>query len=111
MKGNKAQKAVRLTLYIIIFFYPLILFEADLGGLHIQELMLSVCLLGTLFYCFMRVHLDEWSLRKQISRADLVGILLVMYEIGRIVYRVLNGNSTENMIYDSEVLILSGSVK
>ncbi len=110
MKGNKAQKAVQVMLYFIIFLYPLILFEADLGGLHIQELTLFVCVLGTLFYCFLQIRSNEWYLRKQISWTDLVGILLAVYEFGRIIHKLLSGNEAGAVVYDSEVLILSMAV-
>lgn len=110
MKGNKAEKAVQVMLYFIIFLYPLILFEADLGGLHIQELTLFVCVLGTLFYCFLQIRSNEWYLRKQINRTDLVGILLAVYEFGRIIHKLLSSNEAGAMVYDSEVLILSMAV-
>ena len=110
MKGNKAQKAVQVMLYFIIFLYPLILFEADLGGLHIQELALFVCVLGTLFYCFLQIRSNEWYLRKQINRTDLVGILLAVYEFGRIIHKLLSSNEAGAVVYDSEVLILSMAV-
>ncbi len=107
MKRKKAQKAAHMLICFIVAIYPLLLFEIDLGGIHIQEMTLFLSVMGTLLYCFFLMRTKEWSLKRQYGKTDLIAIVLAAYELFRIAEGIFNEDIAGEGYYDIEVLILS----
>lgn len=108
MRRKKPQKAVHMLTCFIVAIYPLLLFEVDLGGIHIQEMTLFLCVMGTLLYCFFLIRTGEWNLKRKYGKTDLIAMALTAYELIRIVSGILSEDVIgEQQYYDMEVLILS----
>lgn len=107
LKESHTEKITQGLICLVIGVYPLITFNLNLGAFRIQSLMLFLCSMGALLYCFLHIRSRGWKLRIQGSRTDLAVAALVIYACFQVIYKAVKGGGAEVVTYDFELMILS----
>lgn len=104
---NKAEFAIHILLSFLIGVYPLILFEINIGSFRIQHLILTLCTLGTLLYCFILIRSGEWSFSFCRNRLEIAVLMLTIYAIFKIIYKIIITNEKNLISFEYEMAILA----
>ena len=102
---EKARKGMKIVICFILFLYPILLFEADVGGVPIQTWMLYISI-AALALCYAsggKKKKKNW--RASFDRCGIIAILLALYECIRIVGNLFFYH--KDTAYRQEIMIIS----
>lgn len=104
---NKAELVIHILLSFLIGVYPLLLFEFNFGSFRIQHLILSLCTLSGLMFCFLLINSGEWSLVFCRNRLEIAILALTTYVVIRIIYKIMITSEKNLISYEYEMTILA----
>lgn len=104
---NKAEHAIHILISFVIGVYPFILFEFNVGSFRIQYLILAICTLSVLLYCFLLVRSGEWVFYFYRNMLGYVIFVLTFYAFIKIVYKIIIINEEKLVSCEYEIVILA----
>ncbi len=107
IQKNKAELAIHILISFVIGVYPLLLFEFNIGSFRIQHLILVICALGVLLYCFLLIRSGEWSLHFCRNRLGFAIAVLTLYVFIKMIYKIIITNEKNLVSYEYEMTILA----
>lgn len=107
IQKNKAELAIHILISFVIGVYPLLLFEFNIGSFRIQHLILVICALGVLLYCFLLIKSGEWSFYFCRNRLGFAIAVLTLYAFIKIIYKIIITNEKNLVSYEYEMTILA----
>lgn len=104
---NRAELSIHILISFIIGIYPLLLFEVNIGSFRIQHLILTLCTLGVLLYCFLQIRSGEWSFHFYRNRLGFAITALTFYVFIKIIHKIIITSEKNLVSYEYEMTILA----
>lgn len=105
---DKAGMAVKILTMLIMGIYPLLLFEFDMGSVHIQSFLLFLSAMGVLSYSFLQINSKQWEFPIPRSRTEVSILILALYVLIKIVIKMIT--ASETVYFDFEITVLALAV-